>query len=321
MDLISVIIPIYNAGKYLRPCLDSVIGQTYSNLQIILINDGSKDNSLEICREYAQKDARIHIIDQPNAGVSAARNRGIAEAKGEWFSFIDSDDYLELDAYEHCMKIIKEQSCDAVSYEYFSTYSDHEIQHRMKPDCYGLLDRKQAMRLLHNGLPFTWCRLFHRSIVADTLFDTKIFRGEDGKFNTQVLHRASKVFYTDKPLYHYVQSEQSACRGIFRPSQLTALKLIDFYPAFFADHYPELLSGWYSSMCHLIITIYYDMYADKESYKQEQKNSHTQFCKLYKMLCTDRLSRMHKIKFICFRYAPKLFCVCHKLSLSHRKFS
>lgn len=318
MDLISVIIPIYNAGKYLRPCLDSVIGQTYSNLQIILINDGSKDNSLEICREYAQKDARIHIIDQPNAGVSAARNRGIAEAKGEWLSFIDSDDYLELDAYEHCMKIIKEQSCDAVSYEYFSTYSDHEIQHRMKPDCYGLLDRKQSMRLLHNGLPFTWCRLFHRSIVADTLFDTKIFRGEDGKFNTQVLHRASKVFYTDKPLYHYVQSEQSACRGIFRPSQLTALKLIDFYPAFFADHYPELLQPWYCSISHLIITLYYDMYADTLSYSNERKDVHLKYRQIYSKIKFRNISSKNKVKFFFFRYFPRTFCFFHGLSLKSK---
>ena len=311
MDLISVIIPVYNAGKYLRPCLDSVTGQTYSNLQIILINDGSGDNSLEICREYAEKDPRILLIDQKNSGVSAARNRGIAEAKGDWFSFIDSDDYLELDAYSHCMEIIGEHSCDAVCYEYFTTYPDREILHRMPPECYGLLDRRQSMHLLHGGLPFTWTRLFHRKLVDGVAFDTTICRGEDGKFNTEVLHRAETVFFTERTLYHYVQSDESACRGRFRPSQLTAVRLMDFYPDFFAENYPELLLSWNIGFLHLLISLYFDMYEDALPYHSEQKQLLEVYKQHYRRVDLKKISRKNRLKFFVFRYFTRSFCLLH----------
>lgn len=315
MDLITVIIPIYNAGKYLRPCLDSVINQTYTELQIILVNDGSKDDSLEICREYAQKDARILLIDQANAGVSAARNRGIAEAKGKWFSFVDSDDFLELNTYAHCIDLTAEYSCDAVCYEYFSTYPDYEVRHSLVANRYGLLDRKQSMHLLHDGLPFTWARLFHRKLVEGIAFDTKICRGEDGKFNTQVLHRAEKVYFSNQALYHYVQSEESACRGRFRPSQLTAVDLMDFYPSFFAKHYPELLTPWNTGFLHLLITIYYDMYADEQPYRVERKKLFSRYKQHYRSVDLSKASRRNKLKFFMFRYFTRLFCVFHCATL------
>lgn len=315
MELISVIIPIYNAGKYLRPCLDSVIGQTYSELQIILVNDGSKDNSLEICREYARKDSRILLIDQENAGVSAARNRGIAEAKGEWFSFVDSDDYLELDAYACCMDLVSEHSCDAVCYEFYATYKDREVRHSLPADRYGLLDRRQSMHLLHGGLPFTWARLFHRKLVEGVSFDTTICRGEDGKFNTEALHKAVKVYFTDRALYHYVQSEESACRGKFRPSQLTAVRLADFYPDFFAQYYPELLTPWNIGFLHLMITIYYDIYADDQPYYAERQDLFDKFKQYYKVVDFGKVSRKNKLKFFTFRYFTKLFCVLHGAKL------
>lgn len=312
MDLISVIIPIFNAEKYLRKCLDSVLNQTYTNLQIILINDGSKDDSLKICQEYAMSDHRVMVIDQENSGVSAARNRGIAEASGDWFSFIDSDDYLELDAYSHAIEMISQYSCDAICYEYFVTYPDREIRHKLSADRYGLLDRNSAMHVLHNGNPFTWCRLFHRKLVEGIFFDTQIYRGEDTLFNTIVLHRASNVFYSDRPLYHYVQSEESACRGKFRPSQLTALKLIDFYPDFFSENYPELLQGWNASMCHLIISLYYDMYSDSIDYRAEMDQVFSSYKDMYSHLVKSNLSIKNLVKFSLFRYMKRLFCFLHK---------
>ena len=96
MPKVSVIIPVYNVEKYLRECLDSVVNQTLKDIQIILIDDGSTDSSLGICKEYAQKDNRIKIIEQKNQGAGAARNRGMSEAKGDYLYFLDSDDFLEL---------------------------------------------------------------------------------------------------------------------------------------------------------------------------------------------------------------------------------
>ena len=97
MILVSIIIPVYNASKYLYRCLDSILNQTFRDFELILINDGSTDNSLEILREYETKDSRIIVIDKPNEGVSAARNQGIEIAKGEYIMFCDSDDYVEME--------------------------------------------------------------------------------------------------------------------------------------------------------------------------------------------------------------------------------
>ena len=102
--LVSIIVPVYNAERYLHRCIDSVLAQTYTNFELLLINDGSKDNSGEICDKYAVKDSRIRVFHKENGGVSSARNMGIDEAKGEWLSFIDSDDWIEPTMYEKMLQ-------------------------------------------------------------------------------------------------------------------------------------------------------------------------------------------------------------------------
>ena len=122
--MISVIIPIYNTGKYLERCIDSILKQTYKELQVILVNDGSTDNSLSIMKEYMKQDPRIFIIDRPHEGVSAARNAGLKEATGEYISFIDSDDWIEPDMYKIIHDILLENNADRVSCEWIEEYSD-----------------------------------------------------------------------------------------------------------------------------------------------------------------------------------------------------
>ena len=107
---VSVIIPIYNAERYLKECLESVVNQTYRNLDIVLIDDGSKDQSLKICREYQEKDSRVRVISKNNEGVSATRNRGIEEARGQWISFVDSDDIIAENYVEELVKCLSEDA-------------------------------------------------------------------------------------------------------------------------------------------------------------------------------------------------------------------
>ena len=107
LPLISVIIPVYNVQDYLARCLDSILAQTYQNLEIILVNDGSKDNSGAICDEYAARDDRVQVIHKENGGLSTARNAGLDLAAGEYLSFIDSDDWIASDAYEHLMNLVE----------------------------------------------------------------------------------------------------------------------------------------------------------------------------------------------------------------------
>ena len=114
--LISIIIPVYNAEKYLPNCLDSVINQTYKNLEIILVDDGSTDKSSEICDEYAQKDFRIKLIHKENGGVSSARNAGLALVSGDYIAWVDSDDFVAPDYIEYMYKLLKEYDADISLY-------------------------------------------------------------------------------------------------------------------------------------------------------------------------------------------------------------
>ena len=112
-EMISVIIPVYNVAAYLPECLESILVQDYANLEIILIDDGSTDDSGVICNNYAQKDARVKVIHQKNGGAAAAKNAGLRVATGEYLAFADSDDYLEPDAYSHMMMLLKQSGADA----------------------------------------------------------------------------------------------------------------------------------------------------------------------------------------------------------------
>ena len=131
--LISVVLPIYNVEKYLRRCLDSVVNQTYKNLEILLINDGSTDNCLKICEEYAELDSRVQVINKKNAGLGMARNTGIDYAKGEYICFFDSDDYIELNTIEKLYKIIVSEQPEIVCYGFNKVNGEGKITEKNIP--------------------------------------------------------------------------------------------------------------------------------------------------------------------------------------------
>lgn len=310
---ISVIIPVYNSGKYLRKCLDSVINQTYDNLEIILVDDGSTDGSENICDSYANVDHRIVCIHQPNQGVSRARNNGIKIATGDYIHFPDSDDYLELDTYEYLIKKMRECPCDIIAFEYYTTYNDWEKRHIQGAEKYGLCTREDAHNRINSGSPFSWNKLFSKDVICNVWFNEKIYRGEDSLFVHSALENAEQIYFDSRPLYHYVQSEESACRGKFRKNQLTALKLHDEYLKLYKSKYPSLWKIYISSELDLYISLYYDMYVDEENYTKEMKEVHS--------LCISRLkdnrnemnfNGTKRIKYYLFCAFPKMYCRLHK---------
>ncbi len=317
--LISVIIAIYNPGRYLRACLDSITGQTYRNLEIILVDDGSTDDSLAVCKEYAQKDSRVIVHHKENSGVSATRNAGIRLAHGEYFSFIDSDDYLEEDAYEYMMDLIYTHKVDAINYEHYITYSSRETAHKLDDKNYGLFDKKEAVHQLVHNVLFAWNKLFSKKIIEDVLFDETIARGEDSLFSIFAFDKAEKVWFEKRPLYHYIQSENSAVRGKFRTSQLSAIRLIDIYEPFFREKYPELYDAQMGTLLNLMTTLYFDMCADKESLMQEKSKVIKAFKNLYGKVNLKKLSRKRRSTLRLFRFSPRLSYAIRKLNLGTRR--
>lgn len=313
--LISVIIAIYNPGKYLRACLDSIVNQTYKNLEIILVDDGSTDDSLAVCKEYAEKDNRIIVHHKENSGVSATRNQGIRLAHGDYFSFIDSDDFIELDTYEYLMNLMQEHQVDIVNHEHYITKPSNETIHTSPEHAYGKFNRKDSMNVVVHYYPFACNKLFSKKTINNLWFNETICRGEDSLFAHFAFDKADSVYFDNRPLYHYIQSEDSAVRGSFRKSQLTAVNLIPIYETFLTEKYPELYDLVMSNMLHLMTTLYYDMKTDKADYRKEQKLIIKEYNNLYPKVSLKRLSKKSRTLYKSFKRYPHIFYITKKIRM------
>jgi glycosyltransferase involved in cell wall biosynthesis len=213
-NLISVIIPVYNVEKYLDGCLDSICNQSYTNLEIILINDGSTDNSKDICEQFAKKDPRIIIVDQDNSGSSIARNTGLERASGEIISFVDSDDYIEKVMLEKMLRLMIEHNLDIVEIE-----RNDIINKKIFDNKFVIQDQVTAIQRIITSTSFqVWKRIYRKSLIEDMRFIPNIIH-QDVFFTIDVLNRISSIGYLNSPLYIY--NRESA--GIIR-SKYSAMK-------------------------------------------------------------------------------------------------
>ena len=188
-SLVSIIIPIYNAEEYIEECIKSIITQTYKNIEIILINDGSRDNSINICKEYLKKDKRIIIINQLNKGVSTARNSGITIAKGEYITFIDADDTIEKEHINHLVNTIKKTKTDLSICGIQRTYKkEKNISTNILTETI-ILDKKNTYKemLLNQDISgYVWNKLYKKEILnqmKQNYFNESISIAEDYEFN------------------------------------------------------------------------------------------------------------------------------------------
>ena len=222
MDKISVIIPVFNVEPYLGKCLDSVIGQTYKNLEIILINDGSTDNSGGICDKYAMKDHRIIVHHKKNGGVSSARNVGLMHATGKYIGFTDSDDWLEPDMYEVLHNELRHRSATVCIAAFFRDTDTDSVpmKNRIHIQSDTLTCKDMMLFALKRDhymgfCAYLWNKLFLSDIIADNalFFDESINYGEDVLFLMNVIiSMGSAGVYCEKPLYHYYQRCSSIAR-------------------------------------------------------------------------------------------------------------
>ena len=245
MGTVSVIIPIYNVEKYLRACVDSVIGQTYQDLQIILVDDGSTDSSGGICDEYSGKDSRIQVIHKKNGGLSDARNAGLAVAKGEFVLYLDSDDYLVPMAIEILMEKQWKTDADIVLGNFYYTFPDHEYPASAWQQIDMLLDNIQAMKALIDGRieTFAWGKLIRREILMEHPFPKgKVF--EDHFWTHFVFADAQKVALLAQPLVHYRQRSNSISFS-FDLKRLDMLEGWINRKEFLEQRYPSLLELCY----------------------------------------------------------------------------
>lgn len=208
MNLISIIIPVYNVETYLPQCIESVLAQTFSDFELILVDDGSKDASLDICREYAQKDSRIVVIHQDNSGVSTARNKGLAAATGAWVTFIDSDDWVDEDFLESfCIR----NNPDADVICQGLKYVDHATTQVKRERSFGgdmvTAPDDEGKMAHYDVLSFgvTVCKCFKMSVIKDfnIIFDEQIAYHEDHIFTLEFLSHSNRIVTIGACGYNY----------------------------------------------------------------------------------------------------------------------
>lgn len=220
--MISIVIPIYNAASTLSRCIESIQAQTYRHFELILINDGSKDESLSICRHYAEKDNRIIVLDQPNSGVSSARNAGLAEAKGEYLYFIDPDDYAEPDLLERMLMAqadlaVCSYRIDNLDSEGNVIFTEEKCINQAVGSTVELI--KEDTKIL---FPL-WNKLFCRSYVEDYhIRFLPLSFWEDACFIWEYLKYADKISCIDIPMYHYTVQENK--QSLSRPKYVSDRK-------------------------------------------------------------------------------------------------
>lgn len=207
MDKISIIIPVYNVELYLRTCLDSVINQTFKNIEIILINDGSTDDSLSICKQYEEKDKRIKLINKKNGGVSSARNEGLKICTGKYVTFIDSDDYVANDYIETLYNKIKKYNVDIVLSNAINICEGVEQNSNYITNKNILFNKIDIIKEILNEKyvnSVCWGNLYSINVVKNVRFDPEMRISEDMKFLIDVIKKVDTALIIPEKKYYYV---------------------------------------------------------------------------------------------------------------------
>ena len=219
---ISVIIPAFNVQPYIRKSLNSVLNQTYKNLEVILVDDGSTDKTGAICDEYAQMDSRVAVIHQQNAGLSSARNVGIEQAKGEWVAFLDSDDWIEPQMYEILLKVAHNSDADISTCKSRNCYLG-EIEPGVQDDGQiTVLNTDEIIRGLYTQEKVrfeVWNKLWRRSLIGDVRFKVgQIY--EDVYFDRILFLKANKMVFINKTLHNYLITRPGNTNSSFKQAKL-----------------------------------------------------------------------------------------------------
>ena len=219
--MVSILIPVYNAAAFLSKCLYSVLNQTYQDLQVVIVDDGSKDHTLEVCQSYAEKDSRIEVYHQENQGVSPTRNHLLEKVKGDYVLFVDADDWIELDMVEYLVSLATEVGAEMVMCDRVI----NDAKPSDKKPVVNILSQEEAIHdfLLHEYfVGALWNKLFKRSVVEGLSFHKDIWYGEDALFTWYVLQNVNMVAICDKQLYHYYMNEESISHQSFGNKKLTS---------------------------------------------------------------------------------------------------
>lgn len=258
---VSVIIPVYNVEKYLPRCIKSVLDQTYQDLEIILVDDGTKDNSGIMCDEYATKDNRIRVIHKENGGLSSARNSGIEIATGDAVFFLDSDDYLSTECIEKMVYLMEENDADIsiIQMKYIPENQNDECAEKEIENVVVMNSEKAIEESLYQRL-YTCCapaKLYKRDVVGNIRFPLGRI-SEDLATCHLFLNNANKIVYSNYYGYYYRQHESSIMH-VFNPKRMDALEWAQAIEEFCKKNYPDILGASYCRTFNVAVHLLLDL--------------------------------------------------------------
>lgn len=248
--MISIIVPVYNAEKYIERCIESILNQTYRDIEVIAINDGSTDSSGSILEGLATSDSRLKVINKENSGVSDTRNAGLMAASGEYIGFVDADDYLDKSMYEKMIKVLSEYNADICCCGYRQEFNDYHydlasegVRELNGPSeilsCYLRQDIRSG---IGDG---NWNKLFRKSVLNNIRYK-KCANGEDIDFQYKAFKNAGKLICIPDILYHYVANDESATGSEFKLNKTSILKVAQDILDDVLSNYPELSEEAYA---------------------------------------------------------------------------
>lgn len=271
-ELISIVVPIYNVEHYLKKCIESILIQTYKNIEIILVDDGSPDNCPKICEDYKSKDLRIKVIHKENGGLSDARNKGIKKAKGTYITFVDSDDTIEPDYVEYLYSIIKKFDADISICDYNAKYSNGTVLNRNKNSEYRI-NKKEAFEIMLYQSDFTvssWAKLYRYSLFKNIEFPYgKIF--EDAYTTYKLIDLCNNIGVGLKPKYNYIIRDNSILTSEFYKKKLLLVDAYEKMTDYVEKEYPDLRKACIRANIYSRISTLRQMIYSKNRLKKIEK--------------------------------------------------
>jgi len=259
--LISIIVPVYKVEAYLARCVESLLIQTYRNLEILLVDDGSSDNCPAICDEYAKRDARVRVFHQANAGLSGARNTGIDAARGEYLAFVDSDDYVAKDFIRTLYELLRDTD-SAISQCRFS-YVQGESLNSGKSRDYRIYRGESLMEQLYGPeeeatcFVVAWNKLYRRELFGQIRYPAGRIH-EDEATTYRLFHAGKKLVFTERALYGYYTDNRGSITAVFSRKRLQWLTAHEERVVFLKENgYEKLLPQAYQKLCNACITFYF----------------------------------------------------------------
>lgn len=314
--LISVIINVYNGERFINKCIDSVINQTYKNLDILIVNDGSKDNTLKICKSY--NDKRIRIITTKNLGLSKSRNVGIDNAKGEYLYFLDADDFIENDTIEYLYNLSKEYRSDFITCKPLTIF-DYDYKKQDFKEKITFLDSKSMLKKIlmnEDTAAATWNKLLHKNLFDDLRFEDRIIN--DIAFTYKLAIRSNNILYSNQVKYLYLKHKDAVTVNKFGER---LERVADFYKVIFERYnninklYPNFIENKIA-LLRGIMQVYVLDNDEVKKYLDEQKAVKT-FNEIFtfKMLFA-KIRFKEKMKLFLFKINPNLY---RKIGIKYRK--